>query len=394
MERKRKRKYVILVLGLAALLAVSAGMILHAQKPYVPVNRVDRMEVSRSQVYLSGKGYTIDKKQAKNHDRVEKARTKKITREEQRKEKENSSSRREKDDSSAVKTNTHRGGKEPGSGRTDDPEAPDADHPEDVNNRSRDSDDEKDLTDEEKAELPIISTSLVNGDEVSGKYRRFWVTATDYKGRNIPVYSVGDGSFTVSCNGTKLRSTGASENKTYFRPALRNGKNTFKITATDRRGKQRTITRWITCDTEKEAEKTGKVQVRVTASIIGLGTLTTQTVDITEGESVEEILKTALGKGGYNYVITRGYLAAIGRHGITDGWHISEATRKKLEKERATEQDPDKQNRNQIREKDFYNTSGWLYSVNGEIQGVGIGSCVPADGDEIHVFFALSRNVY
>ena len=93
-------------------------------------------------------------------------------------------------------------------------------------------------------------------------------------------------------------------------------------------------------------------------------------------------------------MISRGYLAAIGKPGIANGWKISEAARAKLREERATEKDPDKQSKDRIREKDFYSTSGWMYSVNGERPGVGIGSCVPEDGDEIRVFFALSQNVY
>ncbi|MDY2990939.1 DUF4430 domain-containing protein [Hornefia butyriciproducens] len=396
MERKRKRKYGFLVLGLAAVMIIAAGLILHTQKPYVPPDKTDRTELSRSQVYLNGKGYVIDSRQAKAHDKTEKARAKKLAEEQQKRQDEQKKT--QEDDSVPVKDvkNTNR---EPGDsgtpgGKTEDPDAPEADDPEDVRNRERDSEAEKNLTEDEKAELPSITTSLISGDEINGKSGKFWVTATDSKGRNIPVYSVGDGSFTVTCNGATIRSTGAAGTRTYFRTVLQDGKNTFKITAVDRNGKKRTVTRWITCDTGKKAEATGTVTVTVSASVIGLGTLMSRKVDITDGESVEELLKTALNEGGYNYVISRGYLAAIGKPGIANGWKISEAARAKLREERATEKDPDKQSKDRIREKDFYSTSGWMYSVNGERPGVGIGSCVPEDGDEIRVFFALSQNVY
>ena len=79
MERKRKRKYGFLVLGLAAVMIIAAGLVLHAQKPYVPPDKTDRTELSRSQVYLNGKGYVIDSRQAKAHDKTEKARAKKRT---------------------------------------------------------------------------------------------------------------------------------------------------------------------------------------------------------------------------------------------------------------------------------------------------------------------------
>ncbi|MDD6154394.1 MAG: DUF4430 domain-containing protein [Eubacteriales bacterium] len=395
MEEKSKKKYLILALIMGMTFILIIGAVLHARKPFAPENTTEGINKKRSQVMVSGDGYTTDKTRTRKHNKVTKVNSSKIVKKESSEKKKNTGSNQSKDDSKAVKdSNSSSAGRDNNKGGSAGKKDPDVDDPTDINKIHRDGDDEKHLTEEERKQLPIIKTSLVSGDEAGGKYKRFWVTATDYKGRNIPVFSVGDGYMTVLANREKLSSTGASSNRTYFTAKLRQGRNDFTITAVDRRGKKRTITRWIRGDSSKPAVVRGDVSITVSARIIGLGTLASGNVTMTEGESVEDLLKTLLDRSGFNYTISGGYLAAIGKTGIAEGWSISDETREKLQRERSTERDTSEQNMNRLREGDFYNTSGWMYSVNGETPQVGIGSYVPEDGDDIQVFFALSQDTY
>lgn len=388
MSRKKRRIYGILVLGLAAVAIIAVAIFLHTQNAYVPDNTVEQMDVQRSQVYLSGKGYTIDKQQAKEHNKTEKAR--------EAENKKNTTARQndpkgvEEDDSVAVKNKSNKQTVEPTTPANTKP--PSADEPEDVTKKQGQ---DEGLTQEEREKLPTISTNLVAGENINGSSKKFWVTATDYKKRNIPVLSVGEGKITVTCNDEKIASSGESGNRTYFKPVMKDGKNIIRITAIDRNGNKRTVTKTVNCNTSQKAEEVGEVSISVTASVVGLGTLTSATLEITtEGESVEDLLKTALEKGGYGYSIGKGYLAAISKNNIAKGWKISDRDRDRLKENDEPAAELEKTNLNELREHDFYSSSGWMYSVNGEIPNIGMKSYVPVDGDEIKVFFVLSKSVY
>ena len=56
---------------LVVLLALATGLFLKHQSGFVPENNVDTLDIERSQVYLTGVGYAIDKKQKDDHDEIE-----------------------------------------------------------------------------------------------------------------------------------------------------------------------------------------------------------------------------------------------------------------------------------------------------------------------------------
>ena len=231
----RKRIFLIAAAAMTLLLVCGMGVFLYGQEEYV--NQVSQVDPERSQVYLTGTGYKVDKEQEKIHKKQEKQR------EEKQKEKTQDPKRiaavnadaakkirsrtaTEKSDSVKVeksgKNKKSEGGKKPK-----------AEEPEDI---TKPSTEEK--SEEERAKQPVIRVSIYDGEIISGKRADFTVKVTDYKGREVPVYSEDDGGYTVTFNGNSLNSDGSNG----FRGDLKNGTNTIRITAWDRENNQGTKT--------------------------------------------------------------------------------------------------------------------------------------------------------
>ena len=402
---------------LVVLLALATGLFLKHQSGFVPENNVDTLDIERSQVYLTGVGYAIDKKQKDDHDEIEDQlediddieeddlsdsnnrrftpptytpRPRYTPRAGSRYSYNGNRKRTTKSQKSKTKKSDKSEKKSPGTGNPDE-KAPEGTDPDDVR---KPSGGDSGNTEEEDSRKPTVKTSIVDGEKVEGTRYDFWITATDYKGNNIPVYSVGEGKFSVSCNGTTLSSTGESGKKTSFRAELQDGKNTFEIKAEDSEGRKRTVSRWVDCNAAGEAEKVGTVSVTISADILGLGTIYSTEVEIEKGDSVKDAMKAAFAEGGYTGSFSGSYLAGISKKNIAKNAHISDDVRAEMEERRKTEKDPDKQDKNSLKEHDFYDSSGWLYSVNGDFPDVGTGSYKLEDGDEVAVIFALDTGVY
>lgn len=266
--------------------------------------------------------------------------------------------------------------------------------PEDVTKQKRDGDEEKGKTEEEKAALPTVQTSLIDGDEISGTKLRFWVKAKDAGGRNIPPSSVADGNILVRCNGTVVGSESETRERANYRVTLNDGRNRIEITATDGKDASRTISRTIFCNASGETVKTGTVSVTVNARIVGLGTISEGTVELEDGDNVKDALEAFFKANSIAGTFRGGYLAGISREGIADGWAIADETKEKMEDLRATELDPADQDNDSLKEHDFYSTSGWIYSVNGVFPEVGLTGTTLADGDQIDLFFQLATMIY
>ena len=377
----------IIACALIFFVVLAGALMFRSQEEYEPVNNVQTIDAQRSQVYVTGTGYRVDKDQKKIHEKVEKQKEKKVEEKKQDPNR-NTPVLRPQPKKAAGPTGKPQKVKPEKEKETDPAPAPEKDDP-----RQEDPG-EEDPPEEEPAQDPVITTSLINGDEVNGERVSFWVTVTDYQGRNVPVFSEDDGSFTVTCNGTPLTSDSVSGKKTNFRAEVTDGRNDFTITATDRKGNTKTLNRWITVNTEGEVEVTGTVSVTISAGIIGLGTIYSTDVTITNGDSAKDAVKRAFEKGGYTGVWDGSYLAGIKKSGIAEGAHISDEVREQMEELRQTEKDPSKQNKDQLKHKDFYESSGWMYSVNGTVPGVGMNSLKLEDGDEVNLYFILAEGVY
>lgn len=394
----RKRIFLVAAAAMTFVIVCSLAYILNGQKEYVPQVQAADLNVERSQVYLDGEGYQLDQEQDKIHKQQEKEREEKIEQKQENSNGQNNAPKRVRSSGlRPVKASNNRdkpnGGGKPGNtpgsneSKNENPSKPgDSETPDDPTDPTK--------SEEERAMEPTIRISVAGGERINGSRLDFSVTVTDYKGRNVPVFSESDGSFIVSCNGEKLSSDGADGSKTWFRTSLQDGKNTISVSAVDREGHEKTKTVNFTGNTAAEAEKTGTVYVVISADILNLGTFYEGTIEITLGDTAKDVLETAFGQAGISPSFSGGYLAGISRNGIAQGASISDDVRAVMEELRKTEKDPADQDPNRLKEHDFYDSSGWIYSVNGSFPDKGLGSYKLEDGDELYLIFSLADGVY
>ena len=414
-------------------LVIVLGMVvfLYAQESYVPENRVSSLDEKRSQVYLTGEGYRVDREQEKEHKEIEDRRQKELDKKEDqpqqpevqpttvRKQPEPSSNRRNdgqtksngnrsgtgerqntkgsggdavktgKKDSgrTSAKENTTR--KKPnrttgqGGGKSTTAKKPKGEDPEDK--RTTRTDDSR--AQEEREKDPKINTNLIQGERVRGDIKTFWIRVTDYKNRNVPVFSNEEGEYTVTCNGEMLNSSGSSGDKTTFRAFLAEGSNEVTIRAWDREG--RSATKTIRFTAQGNREPVGTAKVTIAAPILHLGNIDSAEVQLYEGDSAKDSIEAALEACGITPSFKDSYLAGIRRSGIARGAWISEKAKDELESLGQTEKNPDKQDPDSITEKNFYEASGWIYVVNGEVPEVGLNSWPMEDEDNLVLVFIL-----
>ena len=397
---KKKLIFGIMTVALLLLFLIGIKYALNSSNAYVPEDTVSAMDNERSQVYVSGKDYKLDTQTMEKHKDQQQKRSR-ILEEEETSHQQSSARKRlsktrgtpRRDDNAGI--STPRPPQKSSKGKKADPppddDDDDPDEPSDPDDPGKDEEDD-DVPDKENKK-PTITTSLIDGQRLTGEIINFWVTVTDYKNQNVPVFSNGDGHFEVYVNSKKITSSGASGNKTNFRVAVQDGKNTIKIVATDKRKKQAKRTLKIRCDTNSASKIIGSVTVSAKAPSLGIGTIFSgQKVDITAQEPLNEILSEAFKKQGISAEMSSSYLAGLKKSGIAKGATITDSLREKAQEKRVTlkerEDWPDGW-QNRLREKDFCSDSGWIYYVNGVAPKVGIGSYIPDDGDEIELVFIL-----
>ena len=411
--------------------AVGTGAFLHGQEAYEPPGPSAGLDLQRSQVYLSGTGYNIDKQQEKTNKKAEKEK------EEEEKEKNNENKQETKpprprtnnpvekivrNNRSAAKTRGDSGkstgnvsgnkkngatekSKSSGNGsgsngkgysdKSKDPTKPGGDDSGGNPPNTPGGNDEDDgLSEEERAKKPRIGISIASGQHVGGKRGNFTVKVTDYKGRNVPVFSEDDGSFAAFFNGEQLVSMGRSGNETAFRAELAHGENEIYVSAVDREGNTNERRVRFIGDTSVDAEVIGKIYVAVEAPIIHLGTICDAVIDLHPGDTARDALEEVLKQAGITPYFSGSYLNGIGRSGIAQGAYIDDETRAYMEELRKTEKDPDKQDKNKLKEHDFYDSSGWIYCVNDEFPEMGLSSYRMEDEDELYLIFQLATDVY
>ena len=422
-----RRRFVIAALTMTLVFVVSAAVFLRGQEPYEPPAPAAGVDVQRSQVYVTGSGYEVDKKREKTHKGEEKKKEEQQAKKPKKPENTRSqtpakaaSAKTVRDTrsvgspkspgpskSSKPKGPSKKSGpgtpakkpKKPGPGSPKTPvkgsseDTPEADDPDDPAGPSGGGGDGP--SEEEQAKKPVIRISIASGERISGQRVDFTVRVTDYKGRNVPVFSEDDGSFSTVFNGEQLVSAGVSGNETAFRVALAHGDNEIYVSAVDREGNTGARSVRFTGDTSADAEVIGRVDVSVQAPILHLGTIAAAAVDIHSGDTAKDVLDETFAMAGITPYYDGSYLRGIGRESIAAGAWIDDDTRAVMEDLGKTEKDPDKQDRNRLVEHDFYDSSGWIYFVNGEFyEGTSLSSCKVEDGDEVLLIFQLATDVY
>ncbi len=236
---------------------------------------------------------------------------------------------------------------------------------------------------------PVIVTSLNDGQHVSGNALTFTVKAISYKNVVLDSFDI-----QVYLNGQRMYSSGTdSTGRISYRAdgLMVDGINEIIIKATDQDGHFTALTKRIDVDINGARPVAGTVTFTVEAPSIGLGTLYSASAEIYEGENtaafVDRILRTAgfgIDHGGttsYGY-----YLSRLYKSGITDGWNIHPSVKRHLDEINAAETlKPDS---GSLGEHDIYDAAGWMYCWN-DTWPDGMSSITLGDGDELRIVFSL-----
>lgn len=236
---------------------------------------------------------------------------------------------------------------------------------------------------------PVIVTSLNDGQHVSGNALTFTVKAISYKNVVLDSFDI-----QVYLNGQRMYSSGTdSTGRISYRAdgLMVDGINEIIIKATDQDGHFTALTKRIDVDINGARPVAGTVTFTVEAPSIGLGTLYSASAEIYEGENtaafVDRILRTAgfgIDHGGttsYGY-----YLSRLYKSGITDGWNIHPTVKRHLDEINAAETlKPDS---GSLGEHDIYDAAGWMYCWN-DTWPDGMSSITLGDGDELRIVFSL-----
>lgn len=249
-------------------------------------------------------------------------------------------------------------------------------------------------TPEEKK--PVINATLEVGSEIIGLENGLTLKSPDVitvinsvSWNHEQLYL---NNYQVWVNGQEIYSPCSQTGSSFgYETYLTNeGANTITITATDPDGYA--VTQSWTVYYEK-GDVT--VTVSVEATTVGLGYLVPPTeVTVPGGTDLAAIFTQLLEDTGYTCSISRGYLSAIHKVGICEGFHIDEELMELIVTDGMDDIgagfDPQPASPDSLGEFDFYRWSGWMYSYNGRYPGYGLSACKPQDGAVIRLRFTLA----
>ncbi|SEK77119.1 hypothetical protein [Ruminococcus albus] len=173
---------------------------------------------------------------------------------------------------------------------------------------------------------------------------------------------------------------------------LHGGENTVTVKLRDRVGRQSEFCYNINCETAEAGEEVGRIQISVSADLIGLGTLcASDSFPVLEGETGFDTMVRFLEENGFE-VSYRGssnsrYLARISMAGRFAGAELTDAAKTYLAGAgvvpNGTRDD------DSLGEFDYASGSGWMYSRNGKKPAYAMTSAVFADGEKVELVFSL-----
>lgn len=226
---------------------------------------------------------------------------------------------------------------------------------------------DKDDGDVDTEKLPILKTSLLDGQTIKGKYKNFNVWLTDYQGNILT-----SDYLLVKLNGSRknvsiLREDARNNHRITYRVLLQEGENTLTFTLVDDEGNEATYQIKVYCEYAKDGEPIGKVIISVLARPYNIGyIIPAQKVDIYDGDNACTVLKRVLEADGYE-CIGQGtaeafYFVGIGNLNVANG---------------------------SLSAGDFGSLSGWMYQWNGEVPNYGMGAAILEDGDTINIAYTI-----
>lgn len=379
-EKMKKYRIYFILFALILILAVTFTAVIYAWDEDIGKNPINGTNSSRSQIIMTGSGYALSDNQEEEYKKEQEIHAKKIK--DELKDPDSIQSRIKAAVARAEEIS--KSGNNLDDGQSVDENINQGDIEDDTGDSTEDTSD-----DIQDSLLPVITTSLEEGQHVSGNALTFTVKAVSYKNVTLDSFDI-----KVYLNGQRLYSSGInSHGQISYRTdgMLVDGTNEISITATDSEGNSSNIIKNIDVDINGARPIEGTVHIRLDAQSIGIGTLYASTEEIYQGEStaafVDRVLRNAgfgIDHGGttaYGY-----YLKRIYRTGITRGWNINQNVKNHLDEINASESV--KPSLNSLGEHDIYDASGWMYSWNGEWPD-GMSSITLRDGDELRIVFSL-----
>lgn len=379
-EKMKKYRIYFILFALILILAVTFTAVIYAWDEDIGRNPINETNCSRSQIIMTGSGYTLSDNQEEEYKKEQETHAEKIK--DELKDPDSIQSRIKAAVARAEEIS--KSGNNLDDGQSADENINQGDIEDDTGDSTEDTSD-----DIQDSLLPVITTSLEEGQHVSGNALTFTVKAVSYKNVTLDSFDI-----KVYLNGQRLYSSGInSHGQISYRTdgMLVDGTNEISITATDSEGNSSNIIKNIDVDINGARPIEGTVHIRLDAQSIGIGTLYASTEEIYQGEStaafVDRVLRNAgfgIDHGGttaYGY-----YLKRIYRTGITRGWNINQNVKNHLDEINASESV--KPSLNSLGEHDIYDASGWMYSWNGEWPD-GMSSITLRDGDELRIVFSL-----
>lgn len=375
-KKKRQKKGGILLSAVVVFVLLLTGF-LHGQSP-AKAEALDDSPSAVSRVLILGKGSPINDQQRKELEKEQKKieKRREEIRERQKDERVAGSSQ----DTSPTGTDADSGSSGVGgnTGGTGDPSGDEGKDPEAPAPGG-----------EETGKLPVIYSTLRNGDSYNGPMRGFTVYADDYQGRHI-----NRANFSVYANGEKLYSSGDRYNAHYQMTVLA-GTNKVSITVTDSFGVQGTREYAFTGYPDEPSVQRGHAYVTLDLRTIGGGyAFSNYEVPIYDGENLPYVVVRALEANGYTVRYTGNkaygfYLASITKPGILalkQNCITPPPILAKLEEVNAAYMSYS--NNDTLMEKEIYGGSGFIYFHNDWFREDDGMSGVPAqDGDEIVIAF-------
>jgi len=266
---KKRLTFVILAFVTAGIAAALFFSSLSGTDPYEPENAVAKADPLRSRQMVAGEGYKLDREKKKElkqqENRKERIRKKKPESPADRKRKARSGRPETRDDDNGNR-NT-----EPD--KEDDNGGQEEEKPKKKTKEDRDAD----------KELPIIRTSLKQGEVLKGAVKRFTVSATTYDGEPI-----GASDITVIFNGTRLT---ADDGETKYTGDVKNGVNVIKIYVKDRNNKRNSKVFKLKGNTRSKPKVIGQTTVVVTGNVLGIPTiLPKKTVKIYDNDALSDVV--------------------------------------------------------------------------------------------------------
>lgn len=360
----------LLIIGLV----VMGGILLAHQNRYEPDNQIKNLSASRSQVYIKGKGYKLDKKQLAEHEKIEKAREnllkKKPNKVRAGQNKESRSNR------SKIKKPRKRGASKPSNGGTFDPTGSgNGNKGKKVNSKD-----------------PVIETSIKDGMPFHGKEFAFSVHAKDHGEQPIDAFNI-----KVYFNSKQITSVGREGTGYNYLGSLKKGENIIIIKAKDEEGRTATLRRTVWRISSKQKRKFS-VTVKISAEVIENPNILTKEVKIYSKESMASALTRCMKESGIGYkkgdggTVKRGfYLSRIYKQGIAAGKQIHPKILEHYKKMAGGIPWTSSEHYNDsLGEFDFTKNSGWVAYLDGASIKQGFSSTALSDGSVVHLRFTVN----